>query len=142
MLPLYVSAVHPKSGRTVTVDEAESSAWLYMSKPGSNDIEKDVWLYNRIAAPLRAEIKEYRGEAPPPAAIECIFGPGMMETPKEQNVAFRWSDDGEAVSVWLFAELHAFILPESPRGYCRLIRKECPWGHPIDFAAYDKHLRS
>ena len=141
MPPLYVSAVHPKSRRTATVDEAESSAWLYLSKPGSSDIEKDVRLYNRIAAPSRAEIKKFRG-TPPPAASDFIFEPGTMGTPKEQNVALRWSDDGEAVSVWLFAELHAFILPESPRGYCRLIKQECPWGHPIDLAAYDRHLKS
>jgi hypothetical protein len=141
MTSLFVSAKHPRSRRTATVEETASSAWLYLSKPESTEIEKDVWLYNRVAAPARAEIKKHRS-MPPPAAIDCIFPPGTMGTPKEQNVGFRWSDDGEAVSVWLFAELHAFILPESRRGYCRLIKQECPWGHPVDFNAYDKHLRS
>jgi hypothetical protein len=141
MPALYVSAMHPKSRRTATVDEAEASAWLYLSKPGSSEIEKDVWLYNRVAAPSRAEIRKYHGDAPP-AAIDFIFGLGTIGTPKKQNIALRWSDDGEAVSVWLFAELHAFILPESRHGYCRLIRQKCPWGNPIDLVAYEKHLKS
>ncbi len=103
-------------------------------------MEKDVWLYNRIAAPARSEIKRYRGEAPQ-AAIEYIFEPGTMGNPTEQNFRYRWSDDGEAVAIWIFAELHAFILPESKHGYSRLLKTDCPWGHPINFDGYDRYLK-
>lgn len=114
---------------------------MYLSKQNSTEIEKDVWLYNRIPAPSRADIPKFRGEAPP-AAVDYIHEPGTMAAPTEANIQFRWSDDGEAVSVWIFAELHAFIVPDSKRGYSRLLKGKCPWGSPIDFDAYDRHLKS
>ena len=141
MPALLIGDTNSRSRRTATVEETGSCAWLYLSKPDSTEIEKDVWLYNRIPAPSRDEIPKYRWEAPP-AAKDYIFEPGTMGVPREQNFEFRWSDDGEAVAVWIFAELHAFILPESKHGYSRLLQTDCPWGHPIDFDAYDRHLKS
>ena len=125
MPALLIDNTNSKSGRTATVEESDTCAWMYLSKPNSTEIEKDVWLYNRIPAPSRDEIPNYRGEAPP-AAKDFIFEPGTMGSPKEENFEFRWSDDGESVAIWLFAELHAFILPDSKHGYSRLLKMDCP----------------
>ena len=141
MEALFVGSMHPVSKRTATVEETEFCAWLYLSKKNSNELEKDAWLYNLIEAPERSEISNYRGAAPP-VAQDYVFLPGTVGMVKEQNIEFRWSDDGEAVGVWIFGELHAFITPNFKRGFSRLLKRESPWGNPIDFEQYDKHLKS
>ena len=138
---MLVRDSNPDSQRSATIESSSTCAWLYLSEPDGDAIEKDVWLYNLIPAPKPSEIEQYRGQAPP-APKNVIYSPGTIGEPTEANLAFRWSNDGEAVAVWLFNELHAFIVPESDRGYSRLLQVDCPWGYPIDFSIYDKHLRS
>ena len=138
---MLVRESNPISNRSATVESNHTCAWLYLSAPGSDTIDKDVWLYNLISAPTPSEIEQYRGQAPP-APNNVIYSPGTVGSPTNANLAFRWSEDGEAVAVWIFNELHAFIVPESKRGYSRLIQVDCPWGHPIDANAYDKYLKS
>ena len=130
-----------KSKRIVTIEETDFCAWLYLSMPNSMAIEKDVWLYNKIKAPKSSGIEKYQGQAPP-APRNFIYEPGTFGKVKDQNIEFRWSEDGEAVALWIFAELHAFIVPEQKHGYSRLPKQKCPWGNPIDFDAYDRHLKS
>ena len=137
---IYKAEKHPKSQRTASIEDDGICAWLYLSKRESDEIEKDAWLYNRIDAPRKEELGKYRNQ-PPPAIIDYIYEPGQMTPKNEKNFRFSWSEDGESVALWLFNELHAFILPEQKRGYSRLLKSSCPWGNPIDFEAYDRHLK-
>ena len=49
------------SGRLAVFEDDDTSAWLYLS--GANDRKPiaDVWVHNRISAPLTSEIENYRG---------------------------------------------------------------------------------
>lgn len=140
-VPMFVRDTHAISKRNATVEATDVCVWLYLSEPESEVIEKDVWLYNLIPAPEHKEIRRYKGQ-PPPAPQDVVHLPGTIGIPTEKNVSLRWSPDGESVAVWIYAELHAYILPESQRGYSRLIKVESPWGAPIDFDEYDKYLSS
>jgi hypothetical protein len=64
---------HPISRRNAVFDDDGISAWLYLTRPNSEEPVRDCWLYNRIAPPPYSEIDRYRGGQPPaPAGYAAV----------------------------------------------------------------------
>lgn len=125
----FVSEQHPISRRTAVLEGSNSSIWLYLTESDTLRPVADVWVYNRIPAPPKAEIAAYRGK-PPPAAQEYTRASAMCEYPHTHKWSFIWSSDGEAVAVIVDSFATAFACAAQKRGYSRELVANSPWGNP------------
>lgn len=126
---LFLDSEHPASGRRAVLDDDGTSAWLYLTEPGTRKPVADAWVYNRVAAPAVDAIQSYRG-GPPPAAQGYASESALCEAAFAQEWSFIWSTDGESVAVAKDNQPVAFIVRGQKRGYSRELVKDGPWGHP------------
>ena len=47
----FLGERHQLSGRTGTFEDDGTSAWLYLSAPGTTAVVADAWAYNRVPPP-------------------------------------------------------------------------------------------
>src|SRR5580700_6818277 len=94
----FLTERHPVSQRLATFDDDGTSAWLYLSGVGEDRPEADAWVYNRVPAPERDQLEQYRG-GPPPAARGYVGNDALCEEPQQFTWSLQWSTDGHAVAV-------------------------------------------
>lgn len=126
---LFLESEHPASGRFAVLEDDGTSAWLYLTEPGTRKPVADAWVYNRIAAPPMEAIKAYRG-GPPPAAQGYASEGALCQDPATHAWSFVWSSDGESVAVAKDGAAVAFIVDGQKGGYSRELVNDGPWGHP------------
>ena len=126
---LFLEDEHPASGRFAILEDDGTSAWLYVTEPGSRKPAADAWVYNRIAPPTAEAIQSYRG-GPPPAAQSYASETALCEDPSAHEWSFVWSSDGEAVAVLKDGQPVACIVLGQKGGYSRELLKDGRWGHP------------
>lgn len=123
------------SGRVAVFEDDDTSAWLYLS--GANDRKPiaDVWVHNRISAPLTSEIENYRG-GPPPAASEFADDSTICNDPDAHDWTFTWSDDGDQVVLHCDDTPVALLVASDRKGWSRNLRRDGPWGNMWDETRY------
>lgn len=126
---LFVTERHPASGRSAVLEDDGTSAWLYLTEPGTRRPAADAWVYNRVAAPPMEAIRGYRG-GPPPASREYASGSALCDDPMAYEWSFIWAPDGEAVALARDGHPVALIVLWQKGGYSRELVKDGPWGHP------------
>ena len=132
--PPFLGEQHSVSGRRGTFQDDGTSAWLYLSEPGTGRVIADVWAYNRVPAPPLSKVGSYR-PGPPPAA-EGYAGPGALcPDPSAHRWELRWAADGESVALLRDGVALALIARAERPGYSRLLAKPGPWG-----AVWDEQL--
>ena len=87
---LFLQAQHPESLRYAILEDNGTSAWLYLSEPDKPKPVADVWIYNRIEAPSRDEIRAYR-DGPPPAAAGFAGPNAVCSNPLDHEWALLWA---------------------------------------------------
>jgi hypothetical protein len=128
---------HPDSQRTATFEDDGTSAWLFLSEPKGLKLVADAWVYNRVPAPTRDQVKSFRS-GPPPAA-EGYAGPdALCEEPTKFDWRFQWSMDGHSVAILQDGIPVAAIIDAQRPGMSRSLIQNGPWGIVWD----DSRLRS
>lgn len=132
---LFIGERHPDSGRTATFQDTGTSAWLYLSEPGSGKVVADAWVFNRVKAPKASEVHTYHG-GPPPAA-EGYAGPqALCAHPLKSEWSLQWSTDGESSAVLKDGKAIAMIANGHRRGYSQHLLRSGPWGEPWNESLY------
>jgi len=128
------------SGREAHVAEEVDSIWLYLTLPGSPQVDTDVWLLNTPAAPAAPCQEPYRSQAaPPPLPAELLLPGGARPVPAEGRWRLLWSEDGLAVAALLDGKAIGFVRAGTKRGRARFVRYGAdswalPWDS-VDFGA-------
>jgi hypothetical protein len=132
---ILICEQHPVSRRHAIFEETEHAAWLYLT--AANDLRpiRDVWVFNRIEAPDRDELRPYAGTAPP--AARGFAGPGAICRDADQHVwSLRWSANGHAVALLRDGTPAAFVSANDERGTSRQVLRDGPWSRPWDEDEY------
>lgn len=132
--PLFLAEQHPVSGRRGTFEDNGTSAWLYLSEPGTGRVMADAWAYNRVPPPPVSQVSSYR-PGPPPAAKGYAGPQAVCPDPSGHRWELRWSADGESVAVLRDGVALALIALARRPGYSRFLAKPGPWG-----ATWDEQL--
>lgn len=133
---VFISEQHPVSRRWAVLEDDGLSAWLYLTKPNSEQPAADCWIYNRIESPESAESYASRGIALP-ASSEVVGDDALMHPENSSGFRLVWSRDGESVALFSGKLLMGFIAAGQRRGYSRNLRKSGAWGNTLDEALYN-----
>lgn len=127
---------HPLSLRHAILHDDGVSAWMYLTEAESSRPQGDVWVYNRVVAPTRDELERYRG-GPPPAVKDYAGIDAWCSDPSQFRWNWAWAADGHSVAMLRNGEPWALIVAGQPRGYCRALVLDGPWGRRWIDEAYD-----
>jgi hypothetical protein len=125
------------SGRWVSLDIREHSAWMLLSESTSFRPVADIWVYNLIAPIPANEVHRYERSGPPPGCVGFVSAEGVRKAHADQ-LAFRWSPDGDAVAVEIEGEVLAFVQARPRKGWARHIIQEGPFGSPWSDEEYGR----
>jgi hypothetical protein len=127
---VFASEQNVTSRRWAVFEDNEVCAYLYLTEPDSQKPVGDCWIYNRIPAPEPSKIKEYRPQ-PPPVARGYVGPQAQQSPPREEQVSFRWSSDGNAVAVLIDGRPMGVVVIGGKNFSWHLV-KSGPWGEPWD----------
>ena len=138
--PGLLSERHPLSGRSAVVEDDGRSAWLYLTRAGTQDLAADCWIYNRL--PAAEEVERAAGRGGPPPAVRSVAGErARIEDPRWSAMRLVWSADGESVAFVYQDDPLAFIARGEKAGYSRNVVRTSPWGRLWDPARFDALFR-
>jgi hypothetical protein len=130
---LLVESRSEASQRTIVVADEGDSVWVYLTRPGTLQPERDCWLFNKPSAADVPDLSRYRDASlPPPAPASTIDPAGILPSPESAAWSVRWSDDGEAAVVVCDAVDVGLLALSEQRGMARYLRERGPWGIPWD----------
>ena len=130
-----LESLNEVSSRVAVFEDDGTSAWLYLSGADAGKPIADVWVHNRISAPPKSEIKNYRG-GPPPAASGFADDSTICDEPDAHNWMFAWHDDGDSVALLCDDTPVALLVAWERRGWSRNLRRDGPWGNVWDDNQY------
>ena len=131
--PLFLCFESAVSERTALVADEGDSVWLYLTRPGATDVERDCWLFNKPSAARAPDFSTYEAaDLPPPAPADIIVPGGVSDVPDEEHWSVRWSEDGETVAVAIDEVEIGVVSASEPRGFARYLSAASPWGNPWD----------
>jgi len=133
--PPFLSETNDASRRRAVFEDNGVAAYVYLLAPDSKTIVADAWVYNRIAAPAREDIRKFQ-PGPPPAADGYVAPEGRVPTPEAYAWSFTWSVDGEAVAICADGVPLAFVRADHKRGFSRHLTRSGPWGEPWSEGIY------
>jgi hypothetical protein len=139
---IFLSDENPVSGRWAILEDNGNSAWLYITKPGTQQPEKDAFVYSPVQPIERLNIEDIKEHgAPPILTKDLATDSSVLLNAKASEFRFRWSADGESVSVLYLGKPISMIVKESERGYSSALGKEGFFGLPWDQAVHDSHFK-
>ncbi len=125
---LFLESQHPDSLRHAILEDDGTSAWLYLTEADVPKPVADAWVYNRIEAPTRDDVRAFQG-GPPPAA-EGFAGPtAQCSDPHDHEWSLLWSPTGDSVAVLRDGTPVACIVSGHPHGFSRELVSDGPWGN-------------
>ena len=93
---IFIHSYNEVSNRYAILCEEAKVAYLYLSKVGEQAPERDAVAYMRIVAPKKAELIK---DEPPILSAEFVSSDAVLVDPVSEKFSFKWSDDGEAVTL-------------------------------------------
>jgi len=123
------------SKRSVVFDDDGTSAWLYLTRPNSEQPMCDCWIYNHITPPDPSEVSNYHS-GPPPACVGYADANDTFADTAPPDVSFVWSKSGNDVAVRINGVIMGFIAAQLSAGYSRLLLQNGPWGRVWNQAIY------
>jgi hypothetical protein len=136
--PIFLQSHNETSGRFAVLDDNGTVAFVYLTQPRTNGIERDVVAYTR-AEPVETIDWEAAKKAgwPPPLSAQ-VASEDAVQHPRKEQLSFQWSADGEAVALLFNNKPIAFAAIGLELGHSKAIGKECGLANPWDQAVYDK----
>lgn len=128
---LFLSERHASSKKTVVLVDEGASVWCYLTESDESHPIADCWLLNTIEAPENLDAFAQEENAPP-ATQTFVTDNAQRALPVTEAIRFQWSADGESVAIYIEQELLGFIAHNNRRGYSTNLRKEGPFGSPLD----------
>lgn len=138
---IFISDNNPSTKRWAILEDNGNSAWLYLTKPGTQQPEKDAFVYSPIQPRAELNKNEIQNGEPPILTKELATKSSVILKAKSTEFSIKWSDDGESVAVIYLGKPISMIVKESKRGYSTSLSKESAFGKPWDQLIYDKHFK-
>lgn len=128
---LFLTDYNEVSHRTIIVDEDERTGWAYLTKPYTQSIDMDCWLYNKINAPNDYKIMSPQ-ELPPPVPQKFLKqGYNAVINMNVDKMSFKWLPNGEGVYILIDGEILALIDADSRSSFNVDLIADCAWGKPF-----------
>lgn len=135
---IFIHSQNPISDRLAIFQDDERTAYLYLTKPGTQRPERDAIAYSRVPLVPRvdwARIKE-TGE-PPPLSQDIASPNAILKNPTEAEFSFKWSADGHAVALLRNGHPIAFAVASEKFGYSKAVAKSSPLANAWDQIRYE-----
>jgi len=121
-----------------------TSEWpyLYLTKPGTQQPERDAIAYMRISPVERADWERIQktGETPL-LSKDLASAEAQITNPAAREFSFRWSRDGNAVALLRNGVPIAFASISDRYGYSKAVSKDSPMASAWNQAKYDATFR-
>lgn len=134
----FLESRNHTSQRFAVFEDDEKVAYLYLTKPGSQQPERDAIAYTRVAPVDSADFNssEQRGRTPL-LTKDLASRTARVDNPAEREFSFAWSGDGNAVALLRNGEPIAFASALERFGYSKAVRKSSKLVNAWDQARYD-----
>lgn len=135
---LFLQSHHKISKRSAIFEDDERVAYLYLTRPGTMQPERDAIAYSRIKPIDRVEWEEIRKTGGTPVLMkELASETAVVEKPVEREFSFNWSRDGSAVALIRNGVPIAFVSSAEKLGYSKAVAKASPLASSWDQAKYE-----
>jgi hypothetical protein len=136
---IFIHSHSDVSGRFAVLDETEQVAFLYLSKPRTQEPEKDAIAYMRVSPPKNVDWKELaKSGMPPVLSEEFASSNAIIPSANENQFSFVWSADGNSTALIYNGLPIAFVSISEGIGYSKAVSKENKLTNPWNQALYDK----
>jgi hypothetical protein len=121
---IFIHSYSEASGRFAILDDNGKVAFLYLTKSGSQQPEKDAIAYMRNAPPKNADWREMAkaGESPllshDFATVDAVIPDALAS-----EFSFRWSSDGKSVALIYKGSPIALVSASEKCGYSKAVSK-------------------
>lgn len=135
---LFLQSRHEVSKRFAVFEDDERVAYLYLTKPGTQQPEKDAIAYCRIKPIDRVEWEAIKQTGGTPMLMkELASEAAVVEKPIEREFSFKWSRDGNAVALLRNGVPIAFASAAEKFGYSKAVAKASPLASAWDQVKYE-----
>jgi hypothetical protein len=136
---IFIHSHSDVSGRFAILDETEQVAFLYLSKPQTQEPEKDAIAYMRVSPPKNVDWKEMaKSGMPPVLSEEFASSTATISSANENQFSFAWSTDGNSTALIYNGLPIAFVSISEAVGYSKAVSKENKLTNPWNQVLYDK----
>lgn len=135
---LFLQSRNPVSNRLAVFEDDARVAYLYLTRPGTPQPERDAIAYMRIQPISRAEWEAAKKSRGTPMLLKDLASPAaVIEKPVEREFSFKWSPDGNSVAILRNGAPLAFASMAEKFGYSKAVSKTSPLANAWDQARYD-----
>jgi hypothetical protein len=135
---LFLQSRHEVSKRFAVFEDDERVAYLYLTKPGTQQPEKDAIAYSRIEPVDRVEWEAIKKTGGTPMLMkELASEAAVVKMPIEQEFSFKWSRDGNAIALLRNGAPIAFASASEQFGYSKAVAKASPLANAWDQVKYE-----
>ena len=139
---IFITDNNPITKRWAILEDNGNSAWLYLTKSGTQQPEKDAFVYSPIQPAESFDVEEIKEKGTPPILPkELATDSSVILNAKSKEFSFNWSKDGESVSVLYKGKPISMIVKGTERGYSTSLSKNGFFGLPWDQSVYDKNFK-
>ena len=136
---INLQAQHAKSRRQAVLQDNEKVAYLYLTRPDSQNPERDAIAYSRVRLVPTVDWKKMKETGEPPLlGADVASARAVITFPKEREFNFRWSKDGHSVALLRNGEPIAMVTATDTQGYSKAVAKPSRLAKPWDETRYDK----
>lgn len=126
------------SKRHAVFEDDERVAYLYLTKAGTQQPEKDAIAYSRIKPIDRVEWEAIKKTGGTPLLLkELASETAVVEKPAEREFSFKWSHDGTAVALLRNGVPIAFASAAEKFGYSKAVAKDSLLANTWNQAKYE-----
>ncbi|MFO1396527.1 MAG: hypothetical protein U1F48_05635 [Burkholderiales bacterium] len=135
---LFLESHNVISKRHAILEDDERVAYLYLTRAGTQQPERDVLAYSRINPVDRVEWEASKQTGGAPLLLEELASESaVVEKPAEREFSFKWSPDGTAVALLRDDVPIAFASAAERFGYSKAVVKASPLANNWDQAKYE-----
>ncbi|RTL32718.1 MAG: hypothetical protein EKK49_10580 [Rhodocyclaceae bacterium] len=126
------------SDRLAILEDDQQVAYLYLTKPGSQKIERDAIAYSRVPPIGPMDWDAIKKSKSTPQLLQSIASSSaVVPNPIDREFSFKWAPDGNAVALLRNGSPMAFISVEEPFGYSKAVAKSSPLANAWDQEKYE-----
>ncbi|EGR1599178.1 TPA: hypothetical protein ACMDUI_004556 [Vibrio parahaemolyticus] len=124
---LLLSSYNEESERYAILDEYDQSGVLYLTKPDTQQPERDAVAYIQYA-PISEETwkQKMRAGEPPKLHEGLVSEVGVIAKTAEQDFSFLWSADGNSVALLYKGAAIAFVTQSEKYGFSKAVVSDSP----------------